>query len=112
VTGPLTVTAQDLIRDAEQRADLAEGRARLLEQQLEHARNTMTLLQRLHDSHINAEIMVNNTVVTWLVADPLHADRCRRGTADSIEIAECRMAAAAVELFPESKFAKNLEDAA
>ena len=85
---------------------------RLLEQQLEEERNAMTLLQSLHDSHISAEIRTNNWTVIWEVSDPLHPDRVRRGGADTVTLAESAMSTAAVELFPESNFAKSLEGVA
>jgi hypothetical protein len=78
----------------------------------------MTLLQRLHDSEIEASINANgptidnDTPVTWLVGSPFYIQRTRVGDTATVAEAEAAMSAAAVELFPESNFAKSLEGVA
>ena len=67
----------------------------------------MTILQRLHDSEIEAQISFKKgSGFLWLVGSPIYAERVRRGLADNEEQALAAMAAAAVQLFPESNFAQ------
>ena len=67
----------------------------------------MTIIQKLHDSEINASVAsFYDSAWTWKLGDDMNGFR-EEGTAESFEACEAALSDAAKRHYPDSAFAKQ-----